>query len=64
MASQNARWAAIVAFGQEAGPRLDRGCCPRCGVLPGQFRDFVSKREHAISGLCQKCQDAIFVEDA
>jgi hypothetical protein len=61
--NQNARYAAIVAFGQKAGPRLDRGECPRCGKQPGEFRDDTSEREYEISGLCQKCQDAIFAED-
>jgi hypothetical protein len=63
MPNQNARYAAIVAFGKEAGPRLDRGQCPRCGKEPKGFRDAVSAREHGISGLCQNCQDAIFREE-
>jgi hypothetical protein len=61
--NQNARFAAIVAFGKRAGDRLDRGLCPRCGKPAGDFRDALSKREQMISGLCQPCQDAIFVED-
>jgi hypothetical protein len=63
MPNQNARWAAIVAFGKRAGDRIDRGLCPRCGKPPIEFRDLMSRREREISGLCQKCQDAIFVED-
>jgi hypothetical protein len=63
MVSQNARWAAIAAFGQQAGKRLDHDLCPRCGKAARDFRDEISEREWEISGLCQPCQDAIFVED-
>jgi hypothetical protein len=62
--NQNARFAAIVAFGKRAGDRLDRGLCPRCGKPAKEdFRDDVSRREYLITGLCQSCQDVIFVED-
>lgn len=63
MPNQNARFAAIVAFGPKAGKRLDDKQCPRCGKAPEDFRDVASMREFEISGLCQKCQDAIFAED-
>jgi len=63
MVSQNARFAAIVAFGKKAGERLDQDMCPRCGKRAENFRDKVSQHEWVISGLCQPCQDAIFVED-
>lgn len=38
------------------------GRCPFCGeqVNDGDFRDELSRREHRISGLCQKCQDQTF----
>ena len=62
MVSQNAKWAAIVAFGKSAGKRLDRGECPRCGKRPEDFRDEKSRRESEISGLCQLCQDYVFGE--
>jgi hypothetical protein len=64
LVSQNARFAAIVAFGKKAAERLDQELCPRCGKPPkNDFRDDVSRREFAITGLCQSCQDVIFVED-
>ena len=64
MVSQNARFAAIVAFGKKAAEHLDRGMCPRCGKqAKGIFRDVTSEREWEITGLCQPCQDAIFVDD-
>jgi len=34
--------------------RLDAGSCPTCGT-----RDATARREHAITGLCQRCQDGI-----
>lgn len=38
-------------------------CIPKpigCGEPIKGFRDSLSQREYAISGLCQKCQDSIF----
>ena len=34
-----------------------------CGQPIKGFRDLLSQREHRISGLCQKCQDAFFNEE-
>ncbi|MGH9966886.1 MAG: hypothetical protein ACREBG_03495 [Pyrinomonadaceae bacterium] len=31
-----------------------------CGGEAHGFRDELSRREYSISGLCQKCQDAVF----
>ncbi len=31
-----------------------------CGLGVNAFRDELSKREYAISGLCQVCQDKVF----
>ena len=31
-----------------------------CGKPAGEFRDDVSRREYAISGLCQACQDSVY----
>jgi hypothetical protein len=31
-----------------------------CGGPASQFNDDCSRREFAISGLCQKCQDSLF----
>jgi hypothetical protein len=39
-----------------------KGLCAFCGKEPGTFTDELSKKEHAISGLCQECQDAVFKE--
>jgi len=42
---------------------IKHGKCPLCGKeidTMTEFHDELSMREHAISGLCQKCQDAVF----
>ena len=31
-----------------------------CGGPATEFRDELSRKEYTISGLCQKCQDAVF----
>ena len=36
--------------------------CFKCGQPATEFRDGLSKREFAISGLCQACQDIVFAE--
>ena len=38
--------------------------CPFCQATPTyfEFRDALSAREYEISGLCQECQDKVFVE--
>lgn len=41
-------------------------CCPPpigCGKPATTFRDDISVKEYRISGLCQRCQDAIFGDD-
>lgn len=37
--------------------------CPSCRRDIDGFKDALSQREYEISGLCQICQDKIFVED-
>jgi len=34
-----------------------------CGGPAERFHDELSAREYTISGLCQRCQDAIFTEE-
>ena len=34
--------------------------CVTCGSAADTFNDEVSKREYAISGMCQSCQDSVF----
>lgn len=44
----------------QAFERIERNECPFCGEEPDGFRDNISLREFAISGLCQRCQDLTF----
>lgn len=51
-----------AGFGKEVD-QVKEGKCPFCGkkIDPKmEFRDELSMREHAVSGLCQKCQDGVF----
>ncbi len=48
----------------EMNGRRARGLCPFCGEALGEHRDGLSKREAALTGLCQKCQDATYTPRA
>ena len=37
--------------------------CVTCGKRADIFRDSLSVKEYNISGMCQKCQDEVFVEN-
>ena len=37
--------------------------CICCDGKASAFRDELSRKEFSISGLCQKCQDAVFGEE-
>lgn len=53
-----------LGFGKEI-EKVEQGKCPFCGtdkVKPEDFRDDNSRREHEMSGICQSCQDEIFVQ--
>jgi len=52
-------------FGRSTAIKLDRCVSPPlgCGGPAVKFRDELSRREYAISGLCQVCQDSIFGAD-
>ncbi len=42
---------------------LGAGRCPTCGGEIVGFKDELSLKEFAISGMCQSCQDGIFSTD-
>ena len=48
-----------MGFGEQVD-RVERGLCPLCMQVIGEFRDALSKKEYSISGLCQSCQDDVF----
>lgn len=41
-------------------PKTLAGICTTCNENAKEFRDTLSRKEHAISGMCQKCQDSLF----
>ena len=46
----------------EATENRRNGKCPFCGneINQEEFKDELSRKEFAISGLCQSCQDSFF----
>lgn len=43
--------------------KIAQGKCATCGkpIKEEDFADDLSKREYEISGMCQKCQDEVFL---
>ena len=50
----------LTGVDRRAEIRADR--CTFCKGPATEFKDELSRKEYTISGLCQKCQDATFVE--
>jgi len=52
----------LLGFNNEVD-LVELGICPLCKkpVDPKDFRDLLSAKEYKISGLCQKCQDGVFL---
>lgn len=50
-----------AGFGKEVN-RVQMGLCPFCAkeILDEDFKDELSRKEYAISGLCQACQDNFY----
>jgi len=49
--------------GQTREDAITEGNCTSCdttGVVATSFRDDISRKEYAISGFCQSCQDDVF----
>jgi len=53
------------AFGTDRRKAIKTNyCVPKpigCGGKADKFKNAISAKEYTISGLCQKCQDTIFV---
>ena len=47
-------------FGKSRSEAIRQNICVNCGGEADIFVDIKSKREFALSGLCQSCQDSIF----
>ena len=44
---------------------IEPGLCPICSIviLQQEFKDELARKEFKISGMCQSCQDSIFLTD-
>lgn len=47
-------------FGFHRVDSIEKNTCVSCGKPATKFKDEYSKREFAISGLCDECQQEIF----
>jgi hypothetical protein len=50
-------------FGRSRVDSINSGKCVTCGDPATTFKDSISRREFAISGMCQVCQDGVFNGD-
>ncbi len=54
----------IVFNGKDRVTCIKEGTCITCddahGIIASSFRDDVSRKEYAISDMCQSCQDDVF----
>jgi hypothetical protein len=48
-------------MGADVMESIKRGRCACCGGLAPEFKDAISSVEYLLSGLCQKCQDDMFL---
>lgn len=46
--------------GKDRRQTIAEASCMTCNGAADQFRDELSRREYAISGMCQECQDGVF----
>lgn len=49
------------AFGRTRTEAIEQDICVDCGNDAREFNSERARREYAISGLCQVCQDEIFL---
>ncbi len=54
----------IIWNGKDRRTCIEEGICLTCddahGIIASSFRDDVSRKEYAISAMCQSCQDDVF----
>jgi Fe2+ or Zn2+ uptake regulation protein len=48
--------------GIDPNQSIENKLCPFCKHPVGEFGDKLSEKEFEISGLCQECQDKVFVK--
>ena len=53
------------SFGRKRTESIEGDICVACGAKapPESFKDDLSRKEYTISGMCQSCQDGVFVEE-
>jgi hypothetical protein len=49
-------------FGMSRSSAIATDTCIACKSSASEFANDASRREFALSGLCQKCQDEVFAE--
>lgn len=49
--------------GKDREQTIQGNNCMTCNGSANEFKDNLSRREYAISGMCQVCQDATFTGD-
>ena len=54
------KFAEQVYYGRSRTESIRNNICLDCGGLALEFKDSLSKKEYAISGFCQVCQDKVF----
>ena len=52
---------AMNQFGRSRILALAGKSCVTCGKPATEFRDALSVKEYGISGMCQACQDSVFL---
>ena len=51
----------MLLFNRTKTESIENNVCFACGKEANIFNDYISKKEYGISGLCQKCQDEVFI---
>lgn len=50
----------VFAYSVIAKDDVINNRCPICKSTNLEFKDALSEKEYAISGMCQSCQDSVF----
>ena len=48
-------------YGRTISESIDKQICVCCGNLATKFDDELSEKEYNINGLCQKCQNDVYL---
>jgi len=50
-------------FGLDISTNISESKCVLCHKEAKSFKDDLSKKEYLISGMCQECQDNVFLDN-